>query len=229
MKNGFSLDSFKFPYKYSFPGQNSDEQILFITRENSIMPLAKKVGLSIASLTIFFVGIWLAKVLNNYSLETASLLRLISIISSVGFLLIGWWWITTTWRKSICLVTTKRLTKFIYTTPFNRHILSLPLEMVVDTGSYTKGFTQALLKLGSFTARSAASSSGVSTDDEGRINQRRINKKYFYIENVAMAEDLQQYINKLLSAFRTRTSLKNFRPFIPHARGAKKRKFDGEV
>jgi hypothetical protein len=222
MKNIFNLNNFEFPYKYNFPGQNSDEQILFITRENSIVPFAKKISLSIASLAIFLVGIWLAKVLSQYSIETASLLRLISLIASAGFLTLGWWWISTTWKKSVCLVTTKRLTKFIYTTPFNRHVLSLPLEMVVDIGSYTKGFTQAILKLGTFTARSAASSSGVATDDDGTHDSRRINKKYFYIENVAMVEDLQQYVTKLLSVFRTNSSLENFRPFIPHARGAKR-------
>jgi hypothetical protein len=87
--------------------------------------------------------------------------------------------------------------------------------MIVDTGSYTKGFLQALFKLGTFTARSSAASSGVATDDEDRIN-----KKYFYIENVAIAEDLQQYVNKLLSVFRARNGeLSGFRPFIPHGYG----------
>lgn len=93
--------------------------------------------------------------------------------------------------------------------------------MIVDTGSYTKGFIQAWLKLGVFTARSSATSSGVATD-----NTSRINKKYYYIENVSCAEDLQQYINKLLSVFRQQPArLDRFRPFIPHLKGKARKKF----
>jgi hypothetical protein len=125
------------------------------------------------------------------------------------------------WKKSIFVLTTKRLTKFIYTTPFNRHNLSLPLEMIVDTGSYTKGFTQAFFRLGTFTARSSASSSGVATDEVGRVN-----KKYFYLENISMAEDLQHYVSKLLRAQRQHSDrLDTFRPFIPHLKGEARKEF----
>jgi hypothetical protein len=61
----------------------------------------------------------------------------------------------------------------------------------------------------------------VSTDDGDRVN-----KKYFYIENIAMAEDLQHYVNKLLQAFRyQRDKIESFRPFIPHLKGQKREAF----
>jgi hypothetical protein len=93
--------------------------------------------------------------------------------------------------------------------------------MIVDTGAYTKGFVSTFLGLGTFIARSSASSSGRATDDPSRVN-----KKYFYIEHVKHAEDLQHYVSKVLAAFRQYPEkLANFRPFIPEMKGEVRAKF----
>jgi hypothetical protein len=222
MSNIFILPAFEFPYDYKFPGQGTNERILFITRENPVMLLVRRVGVVAAALTVFLAGYFGAYLLGSFvNPALASLLMVVAVILAIVFAVVGWWWVTTLWTKSLMIITTQRLTKYIYTTPFNRHILSLPLDMIVDTGSYTKGFIQALFKLGTFTARSSATSSGSSTDDEGRIN-----KKYFYIENVAASEDLQHYVNKLLYAFRHHHEyLGTFRPFIPQLKGSARQQF----
>ncbi len=218
----FSPTTFEFPYKYKFPGQASDERILFVTRENPIMLWVRRVGLVGAAGFLTVAGMWLGTLLQGIvGIEVAVPVQILSLMIGLVFGLVGWWWVTTLWQKSLALITTQRLTKIIYSTPFNRHFLSLPLDMVVDTGSYEKGFVQAFFKLGTFTARSSASSSGVSTDDPERVN-----KKYFYIENIAAAEDLQHYVNKLLYAFRHHHEhLPTFRPFIPHLKGDSRKKF----
>lgn len=229
MANIFSLSKFEFPYRYKFPGQASDEEILFITRENKIMLTLRQVAVVVASLAVLVCGLLLANLISNFSQTPAFssltiVIRLLSAALAFIFGMIGWWWITTLWKKSLMFVTNKRLTKFVYTTPASRYSLTLPLEMIVDTGAYTKGFLQTFLKLGTFTARSSAASSGVATD-----SQDRINKKYFYIKNVAFSEDLQQYVNKLLSEFRASNyRLYNFRPFIPHLKGDKRKQFLAE-
>lgn len=217
MSEIFTQPEYLFPYNgYRFPGQNSDEEILFVVRENEIMHyfrLAMVFGMGLALLMAgWLVGMFLR---TSFGLVIPVGFGLVTVVAAATVVVVGSWWQNALWQKSICIVTTKRLTKFVYTTPFNRHALSLPLDMIVDTGSYTKGFLQAMFKLGTFTARSSASSSGVATDDEERVN-----KKYFYIENVAIAEDLQQYVNKLLSVFRSRHGdLHGFRPFIPRGFG----------
>jgi len=221
--NLFTLDTFSFPYDYHFPGQGSDEYILFITRENVVMLWSRRFGVLLLALVVGIVTAYAASLLIQFNQPLASLIQLFGSISAMGVMLIGWWWTSTLWQKSLMLVTTQRLIKFIYTTPFNRHILSLPLEMIVDTGSYTKGYLQALFKLGTFTARSSAASSGVATDEQ---NPGRVNKKYFYIENVSAYEDLQHYINKLLQAYRNRRSeLPAFRPFLPGLKGEARKKY----
>jgi hypothetical protein len=218
----FTADHLVFPYLYKFPGQASDEKILFVTRESDIVLLLRQLGVVFAAGMIFFAGVLMGNLLTGFFGESIqSLLEFGSAVVAVGFGILGFWWVTTLWKRSLAIITNKRLTKFIYTTPWNRHNLSLPLDMVVDTGAYNKGILQALFKLGTFTARSSASSSGVATDDPGRVN-----KKYFYIENVMNAEDIHHYLNKVLFVYRQDwTKLENFRPFLPHLKGDARKEF----
>jgi hypothetical protein len=226
MQNVFLAKNYQFPYEYKFPGQATDEKILFVVRENGVMLVVRLAGLALAAGLVFVLGWWLGGVAAGFSSSMAALIRLFSLLFALGFGSIGYWWLTILWKKSICIITNKRLTKFIYTTPFNRHNLSLPLDQIVDTGSYTKGFLQAVFKLGTFTARSAAASSGVASEEESIGMDKRINRKYFYIENVACAEDLQHYVAKLLSAFRQyHDYLPSFRPFIPQLKGEARKEF----
>lgn len=218
----FKVDEIQFPYLYKFPGQNSDEVILFVTREHKIMLYIRLAVVFLISVILVIVGYSVTGALTSF-IGSASITGINTLITSIAALVIfiGSWWVRNQWKKSLAFVTNKRLTKIIYTTPFNRHTLSLPLEMIVDTGSYDKGFIQAILKLGTFTARSSAASSGVATNDTSRIN-----KKYFYIENVAMVEDLQHYVAKVLSAFRKDSDkLTSFRPFIPQLKGSAREEF----
>lgn len=221
-KDIFKVDQLKFPYLYKFPGQNSDEVILFVTREHKVMLFIRLLVILLISIILIIVGYSFTGAMGSmFETFNPEGVNLLIFATSVLVLLIGYWWVNYTWKKSMAFVTNKRLTKIIYTTPFNRHTLSLPLEMIVDTGSYDKGFIQAILKLGTFTARSSAASSGVATDDTSRIN-----KKYFYIENVGMVEDLQHYVAKVLSAYRKDSeSLKTFRPFIPKLKGSAREEF----
>lgn len=223
MKKIFAADEFEFPYtQYRFPGQATDEKILFVTRENKVMLWTRRLMVLLIGAAIFGAGAWLANLLKQFlNFSLPPVIVPLTFGASATVILIGWWWVTNLWKKSLAFVTTKRLAKIIYTTPFTKHTLSLPLEMIVDTGAYTKGFLPAILKLATFTARSSAASSGVATDDIDRIN-----KKYFYLENIGCAEDLQHYVNKLLNIFRTeKNKLENFRPFIPHLKAGERDKF----
>lgn len=222
MADIFSVREFEFPYRYKFPGQASNEQILFVIRENPVMLTARRTAVVIAAVAVLVVGYLLEQLLLNLTGPVvANLVMVVSLGLALGFGVIGWWWVSVLWQRSLALVTTMRLIKFIYTTPANRHSLALPLDMIVDTGAYSKGFLQAFFKLGTFTARSSAASSGAATDDPERVN-----KKYFYIENIAIAEDLQHYVSKVLYAFRHHhDQLATFRPFIPHLKGDARKEF----
>ncbi len=222
MTNIFHAKHFTFPYEYKFPGQETTERILYVTRENRILLLLRQVFILLVATVLMVIGYFMRRAVNGVlGDEIGSMLTLVLLVFAILFVGIGWWWVTSLWKKSIAVVTTKRLVKYIYTTPASRYSLALPLDMIVDTGAYTKGFMQTFLNLGTFTARSSATSSGVATDDSSRIN-----KKYFYIENIRKAEDLQHYVGKLLSAARTNAAnLNTFRPFLPDLKGEARANF----
>jgi len=222
MSSLFSANHFTFPYHYKFQGQSSDERILYVTRESEIMHQVRLLSVVITSAFIFLVGVAASVAFGMFlSKSLAFLVQILMSGFAILYLFLGWWWITSMWKKSLALITTRRLIKFIYTSPWNRHSFSLPLDMIVDTGAYSKGWLQALLKVGTFTARSSASSSGVATDDPSRVN-----KKYFYIENVRNFEDINHYLQKVLFVFRQDyTKLDTFRPFLPDLKGNARKEF----
>jgi len=115
----------------------------------------------------------------------------------------GLWWVYQVYRKTVFIITTRRLTKFIHTTPWTRYQMSLGLDKVVDSGAYSKGYLQAMFGLGTFVARSSAG-----------------NIKNFKIVNIHMAEDLHNWMNKLMFVFNKETEkLDEFRPFAAKKMG----------
>ena len=101
------------------------------------------------------------------------------------------------------IITTRRLTKFIHTTPWTRYQMSLGLDKVVDSAAYSKGYGQSIFGLGTFVARSSAG-----------------NIKNFKIENIHYSEDLHNWMNKLMFVFAKETEkLDEFRPFTAKKMG----------
>ena len=205
MKKIFKTKNFVFPYTdIAFPGQTSDERILYVTREAPIMLYLRSFFISLIALVLFTSGWLAADFVKNFIGIAPTLARFLGLILAISFGLIGYFWVYCLWQKSIFILTNHRLTKFIYTTPWNRYNLSLTLEQVVDTGAYTRGYFEAIFKLGTFTARSSAGAR---------------KEKYFFISKIHAAEDLANYINKLLIVFNKNNSkLINFRPFIPYCK-----------
>jgi hypothetical protein len=211
--NIFSLNQFQFPYKnLKFPGQHSEEQILFVTREGKIILNIKLSLGAITSLVVLVLGIVILNTISVMSFSFSVLIPLF-IILWFGFTCLILWWIWAVWKKTLFIITTRRLTKFIHTTPWSRYQMSLGLDKISDTGAYQKGFFQIFTKLGYFVARSSA----------GAI-------KNFKIINISFAEDLHNYVNKLLFVFSEKQSeLDKFRPFIPHLKGERRDEFVRQV
>lgn len=207
MKEILSTPHFTFPYTdLHFPGMNSGEKILFVTRESPIMKTLRFFFLVGIVVMIVVIG----SVLIQFGLRLTPLVSMLSLPLFVlaGIILFGgWWWISETYRKSVFIITTRRLTKIIYTTPFTWYQFSLGLDEIADTGSYSSSYFEALLGLGYFVARSGAAAI-----------------KNFKIVNVTFAADLHNYVNKLLYSFKhTPDKIDNFRPFMPHLKGERRK------
>jgi hypothetical protein len=207
MKNVLDASSFVFPYTdVTFSGMNTGEKILFVTRESPVMQVLRMLGLGIMTIVLWGLIVILGTALLSFLLPPFIFTLIACIVS--GIILIGGvLWISETYRKSVFIITTRRLTKIIYTTPFTWYQFSLGLDEIADTGSYSSSYFEALFGLGYFVARSGAAA-----------------VKNFKIINITFAADLHNYVNKLLYAFKHHPEkIDAFRPFIPHVKGEKRK------
>ena len=171
--------------KVIFPGKAEDEKILYATREAPMMLMIRLVGFSVVDAVTVLVGsLMIANMGKTLGFTYGGMVVIILLIGAVV--------------KTVFIITSRRLTKFIHTTPWTRYQMSLGLDKVVDSGAYSKGYIQAIFRLGTFVARSSAG-----------------NIKNFKIENIHYAEDLHNWMNKLMFTFNKDVAeLDTFRPFV---------------
>ncbi len=208
MQEVLSVGEFTFPYTdLHFPGMNTGEKILFLTRESIIIFKLRLVALVGVVGVICGLGFLIVSWLHR--LAPLNWLTIPVVLFAGGTFLGGLWWMSETYRKSIFIITTRRLTKIIYTTPFTWYQFSLGLDEIQDTGSYSSSYLEAFLGLGYFVARSGAAAI-----------------KNFKIVNISFAQDLHNYVNKLLYTFKHHpTKVDLFRPFIPHMKGEVRKQY----
>lgn len=209
MQEVLATKFYSFPYtNLHFAGMNSGEKILFVTRESVTMLRLRLFYLGITILMLIGMGTSFIRILIPYS-SFFSLVELPFILLCAVVFIGAFWWISETYRKSVFIITTRRLTKIIYTTPFTWYQFSLGLDEIADTGSYSSTYFEALFHLGYFVARSGAAA-----------------VKNFKIVNITFSADLHNYVNKLLYAFKHhQEKIDTFRPFIPHLKGERRKEY----
>lgn len=204
MQNILEAVDFQPPYvDFVFPGKAEEEKILFVTREATMVVGFRMVMYSLVVAMAIVIG----AVLLSFTGESMGFdatgpivgVMLLGAIVMFG----GMWWIYRVFIKTVFVITTRRLTKFIHTTPWTRYQMSLGLDKVVDSAAYSKGYLQSIFGLGTFVARSSAG-----------------NIKNFKIENIHYAEDLHNWMNKLMFIFnKEQEKLDTFRPFAAKKMG----------
>jgi len=192
------------PYKdLVFPGKAEDEKILYVTRESPYMLFVRLTSFMAVIGAILVVGtLLLNSVGETFEIHVGILVALLLILGA-AIMFGGLWWVYRVYQKTLFIITTRRLTKFIHTTPWTRYQMSLTLDKVVDSAAYSKGYIQAMFGLGTFVARSSAG-----------------NIKNFKIENIHFSEDLHNWMNKLMFTFSNELSkLDDFKPFVAKPMG----------
>jgi hypothetical protein len=204
MQNILEVADFQTPYTgFIFPGKAEDEKILYVTRE---APMMIGVRMTIFSLVVA-IAMTIGSILISYTAQALKFnptaLVLVVVVLGGVTMFGGMWWMWAVYKKTMFLITTRRLTKFIHTTPWTRYQMSLGLDKVVDSAAYTKGYLQSIFGHGTFVARSSAG-----------------NIKNFKIENILFAEDLHNWMNKLLFVFnKEQEKLDGFKPFVAKGMG----------
>ena len=204
MQNILETAEFKAPYTdLIFPGKAEDEKILYVTREAPLMLGERLVVFSLVVAVAMVAGaIMISYTGKTLGFSTDLLVVLILLLGALA-MFGGMWWMWVVHQKTVFIITTRRLTKFIHTTPWTRYQMSLGLDKVVDSAAYSKGYMQAMFGLGTFVARSSAG-----------------NIKNFKIENILFAEDLHNWMNKLMFTFsKNIAELDAFRPFTAKKMG----------
>ena len=186
-----------------FPGKAEDEKILYVTREAPMMLLVRlTVFMLVVATTVLVGSLMIGNMGRMLEFEVGGMIAIVLLLGAI-VMMGGLWWIAQVFNKTLFIITTRRLTKFIHTTPWTRYQMSLGLDKVVDSGAYSKGYVQALFGLGTFVARSSAG-----------------NIKNFKIENIHFAEDLHNWMNKLMFTFNKSTAeLDQFKPFVAKPMG----------
>jgi hypothetical protein len=204
MQNILEMSEFQPPYdQVIFPGKAEDEKILYVTREAPMMMGLQLIGFSLVAA----IGMVVGAILVSYTgktmgFDTTLIVMLVLLLGGI-VMFGGMWWIWKVHQKTMFIITSRRLTKFIHTTPWTRYQMSLGLDKVVDSAAYSKGYFQSLFGLGTFVARSSAG-----------------NIKNFKIENIMFAEDLHNWMNKLMFTFsKDIKELDTFRPFVAKPMG----------
>ncbi|MFZ2199216.1 MAG: hypothetical protein WAV40_00295 [Microgenomates group bacterium] len=198
MQNILEMADFNPPYdQMIFPGKAEDEKILYVTREASMVLLVRLMAFSVVDAIAILIGaLLIANMGKTLGFAYGAIVAMILVIGALVMGL-GMWWIFKVYNKTMFIITTRRLTKFIHTTPWTRYQMSLGLDKVVDSAAYSKGYFQSIFGLGTFVARSSAG-----------------NIKNFKIENIHFAEDLHNWMNKLMFVFnKEQEKLDEFRPF----------------
>lgn len=206
MQNLLETNDFQAPYTdLIFPGKAEDEKILYVTREAPMILMVRLVVFTLVVATTVLIGsLLMANLGKTLDFSYGGLIMGILLLGAI-VMFGGIMWIYQVFNKTVFIITTRRLTKFIHTTPWTRYQMSLGLDKVVDSGSYSKGYIQAIFGLGTFVARSSAG-----------------NIKNFKIENIHFSEDLHNWMNKLMFVFAKETDkLDEFKPFV--AKGIGKR------
>ncbi len=204
MQNILETDELNPPYsEMIFPGKAENEKILYVTREAPMMLMVRLVFFSlVVAITVLVGSLLVANMGKTWDFAYGGMIAMILLIGAI-VMFGGMWWIWQVYRKTMFIITTRRLTKFIHTTPWTRYQMSLGLDKVVDSASYSKGYMQAIFKLGTFVARSSAG-----------------NIKNFKIENIHYSEDLHNWMNKLMFVFsKDMDKLDDFRPFAAKRMG----------
>ena len=204
MQNILEVAEFQAPYvDLIFPGKAEDEKILYVTREAPMILGFRLVMFSLVSAMAMVIGAILMSLTGKSLGFDVSMAVLIIMLLGAIVMFGGMWWIYRVHIKTVFIITTRRLTKFIHTTPWTRYQMSLGLDKVVDSAAYSKGYIQSMFGMGTFVARSSAG-----------------NIKNFKIENIHFAEDLHNWMNKLLFVFnKEQVKLDEFRPFVAKGMG----------
>lgn len=194
--------------EHYFPGQHSDEKILYEMRPHDLPLFIRIIGIIILSVIIFVLSAILAMI---HPLVTLIGILLAFAISGIG--------ITVSiiqHKGAIGYITDRRIIRFEKPHPFHTAVRSLNWDDVMKVKTYPPNFIWSMLNIGTIVVRARASTTSFAQD----TIQREVSGDDLEVHDVWYYQDLGNYIEKILHTYKQNPQeLQNFRSFIPMPRG----------
>src|SRR5690606_13146195 len=106
MNSVFRVGEFVFPYRdLKFPGQSSDERILYITREATVMLWLRMLMIVLVVAVLVIMGMGLPLLVAQAGVEGIGLVSVAVLFLAGLFMGVGGWWVYTLWKKSVFILT----------------------------------------------------------------------------------------------------------------------------
>lgn len=188
----FKVEEYSFPYLYIFPGQEDNEVVLFATRKHKVFLYIKLFTILLISMIIVLLSYSMTglikRMFSSFPAESISLF--LTAIAAI-ILFVGFWWVRAVWKKSILIITNKRILKFNYSNPFKKNTLSIDLGEIRKLGTQKNDILK-FLNIGTLV-----------------INDN-------YIKRVLATKEIKIYLNSLLKEYKNDPrDLIYFRPYLP--------------
>lgn len=191
-----------------FPGQQSDEKVLYEIRPHVYALHASLVKLYLFSLVLFVVFAFLARL--------SSILFLLGTILAGAIAVLGSWATIAIFKKSVSYLTDRRIVRFEAATPFAMNVRALGWDDVVKTKTFPRNVFWKMLMIGTVIIH--AKSTYVHTHEQTRENV--YTNDDLDLEHVYYYRDLGNYIDKILYLYKHNPAdLQAMRPFVPKPRG----------
>lgn len=195
-------------YSRVFPGQQSDEKVLYEVRPHLAalyVTLVKIVGLS---LVLFVFLMALARI--------SPIFALLSFVISGAVMLIGAWATVTMFGRSVAYITDRRIVRFEAATPFATNSRALTWDQVAKIKTFPRNIMWKMLKVGTVAVHAA--STFVHTHEHPRENI--YTNDDLELEHVYYYKDLGNYLDKILYLYKHKPQeLEELKPFIPKPAG----------
>lgn len=186
--------------KFQFPGQQTDERVLYHGKPDSKMKYINFISIIVVGVFII-IGLGLiAPTFGDYA-QIVQWLGTLVILVVMGVVL---WWINVFFGRTEIFITDRRIVKFFPVHPFRRTMRTLFWDEAIKSKTFYKNsLLERILGIG-------------SVEVHARVNERdNVDMDYLTYHN-----DLGNYIDKILFTFKNQPEeIKNIHEFVPKPRG----------
>lgn len=193
-----------------FPGQQSDEIVLYEVRPHHYALIAKVTGIFLLAFVVAFLSLLIGNFINP-------LAAVIGVILAIAIAVLGFWATLSQFNQARTYITDRRVVRFDANTPFNVNSRSLSWDDVLKIKTFPPSFIGSLFNIGEVVLHARSSIISFTPNDaiEKEIAGDDLEIKYVYYY-----KDLGHYLDKILYTYRhSPQEVRTMRTFVTRPKG----------